>query len=303
MTYLVNTDANLKGTVTAYNGDYSIDSNGKKITNNTQENYLRLESNLPGIENKFDSRVSIERADNTLATTREVVYRNDFESKDAKTDIGIAIYDKEINLSSGIMKAQIENLSSSSPNNHFQDYLNRLDSFSNTLADISSKYIKLSPDNYIYGSVASEDTNKDKGEISTIGLFSGSGVESLKFNSNVVDELKQPELDYLATIQWKNNLNFDGKGQLGPNATQASLNDYFRDLRITISADKESTDFLKSTQEAIHKSIESSYNNLVKVDKDDEMLNLMKFQASFTANAQVITAVNEMIQTILGMRR
>lgn len=303
MTYLVNTDANLKGTVTAYNGDYSIDSNGKKITNNTQDNYLRLESNLPGIENKFDSRVSIERADNTLATTREVVYRNDFESKDAKTDIGIAIYDKEINLSSGIMKAQIENLSSSSPNNHFQDYLNRLDSFSNTLADISSKYIKLSPDNYIYGSVASEDTNKDKGEISTIGLFSGSGVESLKFNSNVVDELKQPELDYLATIQWKNDLNFDGKGQLSPNATQASLNDYFRDLRITISADKESTDFLKSTQEAIHKSIESSYNNLVKVDKDDEMLNLMKFQASFTANAQVITAVNEMIQTILGMRR
>lgn len=303
MTYLINTDANLKGTVTAYNGDYSIDSNGKKITNNTQDNYLRLESNLPGIENKFDSRVSIERADNTLATTREVVYRNDFESKDAKTDIGIAIYDKEINLSSGIMKAQIENLSSSSPNNHFQDYLNRLDSFSNTLADISSKYIKLSPDNYIYGSVASEDTNKDKGEISTIGLFSGSGVESLKFNSNVVDELKQPELDYLATIQWKNDLNFDGKGQLAPNATQASLNDYFRDLRITISADKETTDFLKSTQEAIHKSIESSYNNLVKVDKDDEMLNLMKFQASFTANAQVITAVNEMIQTILGMRR
>ena len=303
MTYLVNTDANLKGTVTAYNGDYSIDSNGKKITNNTQDNYLRLESNLPGIENKFDSRVSIERADNTLATTREVVYRNDFESKDAKTDVGIALENREINVNSGIMKAQIENLSSSSSNNNFQEYLNRLDAFSMTLADVSSKYIKLSQDSYVYGSAASEATNKNIGEIIQVGLFSGTGVKSLQFNSNVVDNLKQEELDYLATIQWKNDLNFDGKGQTTSDSSKASLGDYFRDLRITISADKESNDFLKDTQEAIHKSIESSYNNLVKVDKDDEMLNLMKFQAAFTANAQIITAVNEMIQTILGMRR
>ena len=98
-------------------------------------------------------------------------------------------------------------------------------------------------------------------------------------------------------------MNFDGKGQANTSSNQASLNDYFRDLRITVSADKESNDFLKDTQEAIYKSLETSYNNLVKVDKDDEMFNLMKFQAAFTANAQIITAVNEMIQTILGMRR
>lgn len=61
--------------------------------------------------------------------------------------------------------------------------------------------------------------------------------------------------------------------------------------------------FLQETQEAIYNSLENTYNNLVKVDSDDEMLNLMKFQAAFTANAQIITAINEMIQTILGMRR
>lgn len=303
MTYLINTDANLKGIITAYNGDYSIDSNGNKVTNDSKDNYLRLESALGGVENKFDARVSIERAYDTLAVTREVVYKNELESKNAKTDVGIALENREINVNSGIMKAQIENLSSSSPNNNFQDYLNRLDAFSMTLADVSSKYIKLSQDSYIYGSAASEATNKDVGEIIQVGLFSGTGVKSLQFNSKVVDNLKQEELDYLATIQWKNDLNFDGKGQTASNSSKASLGDYFRDLKITISADKESNDFLKDTQEAIHKSIESSYNNLVKVDKDDEMLNLMKFQAAFTANAQIITAVNEMIQTILGMRR
>lgn len=303
MTYLVNSDANLKGIVTAYNGDYSIDSNGNKVANDSKDNYLRLESALGGVENKFDARVSVERADDTLVVTREVVYKNELESKNPKTDIGIALENREINVNSGIIKAQIENLSSSSSNNNFQEYLNRLDAFSTTLADVSSKYIKLSQDSYVYGSAASEATNKDVGEIIEVGLFSGTGVKSLQFNSKVVDNLKQEELDYLATIQWKNDLNFDGKGQTTSDSSKASLGDYFRDLRITISADKESNDFLKDTQEAIHKSIESSYNNLVKVDKDDEMLNLMKFQAAFTANAQIITAVNEMIQTILGMRR
>lgn len=303
MTYLVNSDANLKGIVTAYNGDYSIDSNGNKVANDSKDNYLRLESALGGVENKFDARVSVERADDTLVVTREVVYKNELESKNPKTDIGIALENREINVNSGIIKAQIENLSSSSSNNNFQEYLNRLDAFSTTLADVSSKYIKLSQDSYVYGSAASEATNKDVGEIIEVGLFSGTGVKSLQFNSKAVDNLKQEELDYLATIQWKNDLNFDGKGQTTSDSSKASLGDYFRDLRITISADKESNDFLKDTQEAIHKSIESSYNNLVKVDKDDEMLNLMKFQAAFTANAQIITAVNEMIQTILGMRR
>jgi flagellar hook-associated protein 1 FlgK len=228
------------------------------------------------------------------------VYKNEEESRTAQSDVGVAIYEREVNLSSGIMKAQIDNLSTSSQNNKYQQYLNRLDSFSMTLSDISDKYIKVSEGKYIYGEAA---TDENLGSITSIGLFSGTNVKSLQFNSKAVNELKQEELDYLATIQWKKDLNFDGKGQANPSSNQASLNDYFRDLRITVSADKESNDFLKDTQEAIYKSLETSYNNLVKVDKDDEMLNLMKFQAAFTANAQIITAVNEMIQTILGMRR
>lgn len=303
MAYKINSDANLKGVVTVYNGDYSIDANGNKITNNAQDNYLRIESNLPGVENKFDARFSIEKIDNTdptIVEKRESIYKNEVESKEAQSDVGIAIYEREINVSSGIVKAQMENLSTSSPNNKYKQYLDKLDAFAMTLSDVSDKYIKVGQGEYIYGEAASDE---NLGLIKSIGLFSGSNVKSLIFNSKIVNELKQEELDYLATIQWKGDLNFDGKGQGATSTNKASLNDFFRDLRISVSADKESVDFLKDTQEAIYKSLETSYNNLVKVDKDDEMLNLMKFQAAFTANAQIITAVNEMIQTILGMRR
>ncbi len=303
MAYLINSDANLKGVVTAYNGDYTIDANGNKITNNSQDNYLRLESNLAGVENSFEARFSIEKIDNTdptIVEKRESIYKNETESKEAKSDTGIAIYEREININSGILKAQIENLSSSSPNNKYKQYLDKLDNFAMTFADITDKYIKVDQDKYIYGEAASDE---NLGNITTIGLFTGASVKSLEFNDKVVNDLKQEQLDYLATIQWKRDLNFDGKGQGTPSSNEASLTDYYKDLKIAVSADKESNDFLKETQEAIYTSLESSYNNLVKVDSDDEMLNLMKFQAAFNANAQVITAINEMIQTILGMRR
>ena len=107
----------------------------------------------------------------------------------------------------------------------------------------------------------------------------------------------------MASMQWNDNLTFDGKAQNPDSLNKAGLTDFFRDIRISVSAEKESNDYLRDTQEVIQTSIKTSYDNLVKVDKDDEMLNLMKFQAAFTANAQVITAINEMIQTILGMRR
>ena len=306
MTYKINSDANLKDVVTAYNGDYSLDANGNKITNNSQDNYLRLESNLPGVENSFDARFSIEKRDTagileTTGNVRESIYKNEVESKEPQSDIGIAIYEREINVSSGIMKAQMENLSTSSPNNKYQQYLDKLDAFAMTFGDISNEYIKVGQDEYIYGSAASD--NYDSETINSLGLFSGSSVKTLEFNAKVVNTITQSELDYLATIQWKIDLTYDGKGQDSTSKNTASLNDFFRDIRVAVSADKESNDFLQETQEAIYNSLENTYNNLVKVDSDDEMLNLMKFQAAFTANAQIITAINEMIQTILGMRR
>ena len=39
MVLKINANANMKDLVTAYNGDYSIDANGNKITNNSKDNF------------------------------------------------------------------------------------------------------------------------------------------------------------------------------------------------------------------------------------------------------------------------
>ena len=38
-----------------------------------------------------------------------------------------------------------------------------------------------------------------------------------------------------------------------------------------------------------------------RVDPDQEMINLLQYQAAYEANAKIITAVDEMLQTLLAM--
>lgn len=304
LVYKINSNPNMKDSITAYNGDYSIDASGNKVTKNFQDNFLRVESNDGGIVNEFDGRISIEKRDNTtpsIINSRESIYKNESQSTDPESRVYISIYDKEVSAKSGIIKAQTENLSSNLPNNRFQAYFDKLDAFAQTLGDITDKYIKTGTDTYIYGEAASDES---LGVINSVGLFSGSSIKTLKFNDSMVNELTQEKLDYLATMQWNNNLVYDGKGQNVTNPKEkASLSEFFRDLRVTVSADKESVKFLKDTQAGVKMSIQSSYDQLTKVDKDDELLDLMKFQAAYTANAKIITAIDEMLQTLLGLKR
>ena len=304
LVYKINTNSDIKDSVTAYNGDYALDENGNKIIDNSKDNFLRIESVQKGISNRFNGQISIEKIDNTNSTIlqgREVININTNESSTAESVLSIGILDDEVKLKTGILKAQIENLSSVSGNNKYQDYLDKLDTFVATLSDITDKYIKNGTDDYTYGENLSDA--QFPGTINNIGLFSGSTVKTFKFNESAVDNLTQSKLDYLATIQWKKDLNFNEKTGEGTDLTKTSLLEYIRELKVSVSTNKEDAKFFNDTQKNVKLSIENSYNQLTKVDKDEELLNLMKFQATYTANAKIVTAIDEMIQTLLGLKR
>ena len=103
LVHKINTNSDMKDLVVAYNGDYSVDTNGNKITNDIQDNYLRIESKFEGTENQFDGRISIQRYDDTgtplvSEESRESVYKNDSESSDAQSRVYISVFDKEVSL-------------------------------------------------------------------------------------------------------------------------------------------------------------------------------------------------------------
>ena len=305
----INSDSNMSKLVTAYNGEYTVDASGKKVPMYpNSDNYLKIESNLAGVDNDFSGNFSITRKTGAVTDSREVIYKNEKESKIAQTDTVLKILDQDIELKGGSIKAQVENLSTSNPNNKFQNYLNTLDEFAQTLSDLYSSYIRVGENDYIYGQNASDAHNTapfppNGGDIVETNLFSGSSVMSLKFNKNAVNDLNQQNLDYLANIQWKTDISFKGGPQNPSDKNATSLVEFFRNLKVGVATQKEEANYAYEVQDSITQNLGTSYNDVVKVNPDDEMIDLMKFQAAFTANAQVITAVNEMIQTLLGMKR
>ncbi len=303
----INNDPELSKTVVAYNGTYTKNPDGSKTTNDFQDNYLLIEAKDPGEAGNFDGRIVVTEQtdinDPTTVTNKSKVYRDEHQSKDGENSVQIYAFDSPISISSGILKAQSENLTTDSYNNKFTVYKDKLDALARTLSDITDKFVKTGDTTYIEGEISTDGYTGDQNNIISVGLFSGGNVKSLTFNEKNVHNLDQTKLDYLATLQWKNNISFEGKGQDVAGVKASSLSEFYQELRVNVSSDKESNDFLLKTQRAVTQSVQSSFDKLTKVDKDEEMLNLIKFQSAYTANAKIVTVIDEMLQTILGLRR
>jgi len=305
--YKINHTPEIAGRVTAYNGEYILDKHGEKIltdnpkhpeydpANPYKDRYLVIEADTKGDVGKFDGRIIVEDAD---ATEPAVNLKKSSElSIKGADDVHLEIFDRTLSLKSGKLKPLLENLDTNSPNNLFVKYKENLDHIAKALSDMSESYIENDDGSYISGTTA-VDIHKDRDKRVDIGLFSGGNVDTLKFNDGLVSGLSQDDLDYLATLQWNTDIDIDESGQ---NLT--SFSKFNQTSRVQISEDKETVDFKKDTQDAVTNSLQNSYDKLVKVDKDEEMMNLIKFQSAYEANAKLITIIDEMLATILGMKK
>jgi len=306
LAHKINTNTDTKDLVTAYNGAYQIDSSGNKNDASTVDKYLLIESNETGVKGSFEGRIAVveqtDYTDETTITNRESIYKDDYQSSEATSKEFMSIYSQEVTLKAGSIKAKVENLSSEAGLNKFDGYKEKLDNFAKTLSDITDKYVKLDDDeNYLYGEKASDEYDGSK-SVNSIGLFSGTDVKSLAFDKSVVSDLELDALNYLSTLQWKDDISFTSTAQNPDDKEVTSFSAFFQELRVNISSDKESNDFLLDTQESVVQSLQSNYDNLVKVDSDEEMLNLIKFQAAYSANAKIITTIDEMLQVLLGIK-
>jgi flagellar hook-associated protein 1 FlgK len=298
----INTNSTTGNFVTAYNGQYSTDQNGNKapLQPTNRDHYLIIESKKETLEGTFEGRIIVTDNDKQDLAGNPIAYevtKNTKKSVEAANDFHLEIFDEKLILTGGKMKPILENLNTLDANNKFDKYKDMLDNFAKSLSDITESYIFLGDSEFVSGEQASL-VHKDVDKKQHIGLFEGATVKTLSFNDSQVGQLTQQNLDYLATIHWNENINIDGDKNTG-----TSFSKYLQSIRVTVSADKENVDYLKETQEAVTQSLQLTYDKLVKVDKDDEMVNLIKFQAAYEANAKLITVVDEMLATILGMKR
>jgi flagellar hook-associated protein 1 FlgK len=219
-------------------------------------NNLIIKSNIEGEEGKFDI---------SIASNGTELVQSD-NSNEASNNISLAVYNNELSLTGGSLKALSQELTSSTSN--IYSYKNSLDEFSKALVETSNSS-------------------------SQTPLFTGSSTDTLSFISDNVSSLTNDDLDNLAQIQWDNNIT------IGESKT--SFTEFYQNLLVQVSSNAENNSFKWESQAAVVNSLESIYNDLTKVDPDEEMINLLQYQAAYEANAKVITTVDEMLQTLLNM--
>lgn len=251
---------------------------------------LVVSSQIEGEKGIFDLRI-------VVVEDRNIISRDKDRSLDGIDDVHLEVFDERIDSQSGTTKALTENLITNQKKNKLYAYKHQLDNFAKALSDQSEQYFRKEDGTYLYGESEIDRVNGPKGA-KQLGIFNGSNVRTLTFNESAVPNLNQEDLDYLTTIQWREDVDFDNDP-----GSETSFSKYYQKLKVSIAANKEDNDFTMQTQESVTIALNNNYDKLTKVDKDEEMVKLMEFQAAYEASAKLITVADEMLQTILNMKR
>jgi flagellar hook-associated protein 1 FlgK len=82
-----------------------------------------------------------------------------------------------------------------------------------------------------------------------------------------------------------------------------TLGSFFRGSVTELSAVTASIHANNDTSDALLTAVTNEYDSITKVDIDEELTNLIKYQTGYSAAAKVITTVDQMIQTLLGIKQ
>lgn len=240
-----------------------------EINNNSEFNelsaYLDTSNNLIITSTKEGEESKFDLA----ITINDVEIEKNDNSIEGSDEISISIYNETLSLESGSIKSLTNNLSTTT--SIISSYKSSLDDFANALV---------------------EEFNEN----SSTSMFLGSSVSTLSFVQNSISDLSSDDLESLAQIQWSDEINIDSNSD-----ATTSFSEFYQNLLVSVSSHVENNDFKLDSQKSIVNSLESTYNELTKVDTDEEMINLLQYQAAYEANAKIITTVDEMLQTLLNM--
>jgi flagellar hook-associated protein 1 FlgK len=82
-----------------------------------------------------------------------------------------------------------------------------------------------------------------------------------------------------------------------------TISDYFRQITSKINLDGEIARTNFDTKETLYVNVKQEYTSVSQVSTDEELTNLMRFQTGYQANAKVVTTIDQMMDTLLGLKK
>ena len=137
-------------------------------------------------------------------------------------------------------------------------------------------------------------------DASNIGLESiyKSDASKIQANKSPIDGNNEVA-SQMVTLQHQ-NLSFDTKNDA---TTSNTIEGFYRGLSTQIASDAGAATSNFEATKVLHRTVEEQMQSVSGVDMDEELINLMKYQTAYQASAKVITAIDQMVNTLLGMKQ
>jgi flagellar hook-associated protein 1 FlgK len=86
-------------------------------------------------------------------------------------------------------------------------------------------------------------------------------------------------------------------------SSDETISGYYRAMVSSIASDTAAAQQTNTTFSAIVTTSQQVFQSTTKVNLDEELTNLMRFQTGYSANSKVITTIDQMMNTLLGIKQ
>jgi flagellar hook-associated protein 1 FlgK len=313
--YLDGLNSFAKGFVEYSNNVYAksaqSDMNGKTITyKDSKYQDVNLDANT-----KLSSIASL----NVNTTTNTVLNEQPSFNVIAYDNEGNILASKNIALDSNTtMQSIIDSINSNTDDNGDNDYSNDINDyfeavFENSQFKLKPKAIATEKE-YMISVVDSTTVPSNFAGFTGVSRFlDGDSVKSMSLNTILSnDPLKinafgspangdNEVANSMLQLQYDKKTFYDRFNRAY--STNETINSFYKVIATNVISDTNSISTLRDTKGAIFSTVKAEFDNVSKVSIDEELTNLLKFQASYQANAKVVTTLDELIDTLLGLKR
>ncbi len=211
------------------------------------------------------------------------------------------------------MEDIVDTLNHNTDDNNDKNPLNDFDDYFKAYYDNEAKQFRILAKNPSLGySISIED--KGSNFVGAIGInrfLEGTNANDIALKAEYV---KDPTLirqwkapvsgnfeiaTMMLELQYKNSEFYPVRGK----KQEMNIPEYFQFVTGKVATDTDEVETISDTKQSILSAVKKEYLAINQVSIDEEMVNLIKFQSGYAANAKVITTIDRMIETLLGIKQ
>ena len=207
----------------------------------------------------------------------------------------------------------INYLNKNTDDNNDNNPLNDFDDYFRAYYDDEAKQFAILPKDSSMGlNVSIEDKGSNfVGAIGVNRLLGGNNAQNIELNTmyakdpTLIRQHKAPVsgnfdiATMMLELQYKDSEFFPIRGK----KQEMTIPKYFQFVTGKVANDTNDVKILGDTKQSVLAAVKKEYLGISQVSIDEEMINLIKFQSGYAANAKVITTIDRMIDTLLTIKQ